>query len=50
MIEKDRYLNIPQEQWLYNACNEIDDELHVLDKCMKYDQVKSQLLNNNRVK
>ena len=45
MIEKGRYQNIPQEEWLCDACNETEDEIHFLDKCIKYNQIRSQLLN-----
>ena len=50
IIEKGRYLYISQEQRLYKACNEIEDEIRFLDKCTKYDHLRSQLLNDNRIK
>ena len=40
-------MNIPWEQWLYNTQNEIEDEIHFLHKCMKYDHMRTQLLNEN---
>lgn len=50
MIEKGRYLNIPHGQQLCNACDEIEDKLHFLDKCINYNQIRLQFLNTIRVK
>ena len=50
MSEKGRYLSIPREQRLRNACYETEDEVHFLDKCKKYGQIRFQLLNTIRVK
>ena len=40
IIEKGRYQNIPREHQLYNALKEIEDEMHFLDRYIKYSQIK----------
>ena len=50
MIDKGRYLNIPREQRLCTACNHIEDKIHVLDRCIKYKQIRSQIVNDHKVK
>ena len=49
MIEKGRHLDIPSDQRLYNACHEIEDQIHFLDKCKKYSQKRSQLLSKSQI-
>ena len=43
MTERGGYLNISLEQRLCDACNKIEDKLHFLDKCIKSNQMRSQL-------
>lgn len=50
MFEKGRWLNIPREQRLCMARNEIEDEIHFLVQYMKCGQIGSQLLNTILVK
>ena len=38
--EKGRYLNIPREERLCNACHDMEGEIHFLDKCIAYSQIK----------
>lgn len=45
MTERGGYLNISLEQRLCDACNKIEDKLHFLDKCIKSNQMRSQLSN-----
>ena len=49
MIRKGRYLNIQREERLYKACNILKDKIHFLDKCIKCNQIRLQLLITFRV-
>ena len=48
MIENRRYLNIPREQRSCTTCNQIEDEIRVLDKWIKYKQLKKQKITNSK--
>ena len=45
-IEKGRHLNIPREKRLCLQCNEIEDEIHFLDTCKKYKEIRENFIKN----
>ena len=49
MIDRDRYVRIPREEWLCNVCDELEEQTHFLDKCVKHNRIRSQLLNTIRL-
>jgi hypothetical protein len=49
-IEKGRYTNTPREKRLCEECNVIEDEIHLLDKCVKYNNFRHTLLDNVKTK
>ena len=50
ITENGRYLNIPREQRLCKACNEIEDETHIIDKMCKIQTNEITTVKTLRVK
>ena len=44
MIEKGRYSNTPIAERKCQICDVIEDEYHFLDNCIKYDNIRSKLM------
>lgn len=42
-IERGRYINLKVEDRLCSDCNDIEDEIHVLCKCNKYQTLRNQM-------
>ena len=49
-IEIGRYQHISKADRLCNTCDDIDDELHFLDTCSKYNSVRNEFINDMRLK
>ena len=45
-IERGRYVRKNVEDRLCNSCNKIDDEIHLLCKCVKYQSLRNNMFDN----
>lgn len=46
MIEKGRHKKIPRENRICKYCKQVEDEYHLLDECLLYDDMRNNLLLN----
>ena len=46
MIEKGRYSSIPKNERICQVCKTIEDEFHLLDDCILYQDIRLCLLTN----
>ena len=51
--ERGRYTNTPRENRLCQSCKEIEDEIHFLDKCVLYNNIRNDFIKemqeNNQI-
>lgn len=45
-VERGRYRNVPREQRLCKICNVVEDEIHFLDNCQIYTDIRQKFLSN----
>ena len=49
MIEKGRYQNIPKDDRKCKYCNKVEDELHLLDDCKLYNELRKSIFSQTKV-